>query len=53
MEPTHIKLIEMGMLFGGLLLFLSWELYRVRKSLREDDARERERGAGRESKPGQ
>lgn len=48
MEPNQIKLIEMGMLFGGLLLFLSWELYKVRKSLREDD--ERTRTADRDSK---
>mgnify|MGYP000299211239 CR=1 FL=1 len=50
MEPNQFKLIELGMLFGGLLLFLSWEWYKVRKSLREDD--ERERDAERKAKPG-
>ncbi len=50
MEANQIKLIEMGMLFGGLLLFLSWELYKVRKSLREDDERARDDERG--SKPG-
>ena len=36
MSPENYGLIEMVLSFGGLLAILFWQLYSVKRSIRED-----------------
>lgn len=43
MSPDPAGLIEMGLVFGSLLVFLVWELVSLRRSQRKDAEEERRR----------
>ena len=51
METDPAGLIEMGLVFGSLLVFLVWELVSLRRSQRRDaDDVERRKKAGPENR---
>ncbi len=51
MEPRALKLIELGVGFGGVLLFAVWQLVSVRRELRRDREKQAARDAAARDRP--
>jgi Na+/glutamate symporter len=51
-DPTTAKLIEFGLVFGGVLGIAVWQWVSVRRELRRDDERERAVDEERRRPPG-
>ena len=51
MEPRVLKLVEMVLVFGGVLLFAVWQLVSVRRELRRDREKQAARDATAHQRP--
>lgn len=51
MEPRVLKLVEMVLVFGGVLGFAVWQLVSVRRELRRDREKQAARDAAARDRP--